>query len=60
MYSPTDVADSLIGLSLAPGLGMHRREKPAPIYWADGIAGVNPDDLRFAGNAPVRLDQPYA
>ena len=43
--------DALIGLSLAPGLGMHRREKPAPIYWADGIAGAHSGDLRFAGNA---------
>lgn len=55
MFSPTNLADALVGLSLTPGLGLHPREKPAPIYWADGIAGVTPDDLRFAGNQTTQL-----
>jgi len=56
MFTAGELADTLVGLSLAPGLGMHRRERPAPIYWADGIAGASPTDLRFAGNAPIALN----
>jgi hypothetical protein len=33
----------------APGLGLHARHLPAPIYWADGLAGANDEDLRFRG-----------
>ena len=39
----------LIALSFSPGLGLHRRTLPGPIYWADGIAGANDTDLRFRG-----------
>jgi hypothetical protein len=33
----------------APGLGLHARHLPAPIYWADGLAGASDEDLRFRG-----------
>ena len=33
----------------APGLGNKERSLPAPIYWADGIAGASENDLRFRG-----------
>ncbi len=55
MLSTTTLVDALIGLATTPGLGLHSREKPAPVYWADGIAGVHDGDLRFAGNASVSL-----
>ncbi|MGY9075452.1 MAG: hypothetical protein ACKVHU_21175 [Acidimicrobiales bacterium] len=47
----SDLAQALVSLTLAPGLGLHRRSVPAPIYWADGIAGADDADLRFRGNA---------
>lgn len=37
----------------SPGLGLHSRHLPAAIYWADGIAGRNRNDLRFYG-VPVK------
>jgi hypothetical protein len=50
---PVDLASTLVALAATPGLGMHRRSLPAPIYWADGIAGADESDLRFRGNAPT-------
>ena len=46
----------LFAQTLTPGLGLHRRRLPAPIYWADGIAGASDDDLRFRGQDVVELD----
>jgi hypothetical protein len=42
--------------TLTPGLGLHPRTMPAPIYWADGIAGASDHDLRFRGQSVVALD----
>ena len=50
---PRDVAQALIDLAAAPGLGMQRYTLPAPIYWADGIAGASNADLRFRGNGAL-------
>jgi hypothetical protein len=33
----------------APGLGLHPHRLPSAIYWADGIAGADDEDLRFRG-----------
>ncbi len=51
--SHADIASIVAGQTLSPGLGLHQRTLPAPIYWADGIAGASDTDLRFRGNAPV-------
>lgn len=51
--TPADIASTLAAQTVMPGLGPHRRTLPAPIYWADGIAGADDTDLRFRGNAPV-------
>ena len=39
----------MISLMYSPGLGNKLRGTPAPIYWADGIAGASDADLRFRG-----------
>jgi hypothetical protein len=46
---PTEIGKILAASATAPGLGLHSRHLPAAIYWADGIAGANDDDLRFRG-----------
>lgn len=43
------IAKILVAQTLSPGLGLHDRYLPAPIYWADGIAGASNNDLRFRG-----------
>jgi hypothetical protein len=50
------LARILAAQTLTPGLGLHPRTMPAPIYWADGIAGASDHDLRFRGHSPVVLD----
>ncbi len=50
-----DIARLLVGAAAAPGLGLHPRNLPAPIYWADGIAGISDVDLRFRGIPCVEL-----
>ena len=52
---PERLARVLLAQTLTPGLGLHRRRLPAPIYWADGIAGASDNDLRFRGQPVVRL-----
>ncbi len=47
--SMDDICEVLTASATAPGLGLHARNLPAAIYWADGIAGVFPQDLRFVG-----------
>jgi hypothetical protein len=47
--SPEQIGDVLTRLATAPTLGLRRAALPVPIYWADGIAGANNDDLRFRG-----------
>lgn len=44
-----EIARSIVSAAAAPGLGLHPRHLPAPIYWADGIAGISESDLRFRG-----------
>ena len=46
---PSEIANILATSAAAPGLGLHPRHLPAAIYWADGIAGANEEDLRFVG-----------
>ena len=53
---PERLARVLLAQTLTPGLGLHRRRLPAPIYWADGIAGASDTDLRFRGQPVVRLN----
>ena len=52
---PEQLARILFAQTLTPGLGLRRRWLPAPIYWADGIAGASDDDLRFRGQCVVNL-----
>lgn len=47
--SPATIARVLASSAAAPGLGLHPRHLPAAVYWADGIAGVSPTDIRFLG-----------
>lgn len=46
---PVEIASILATSATAPGLGLHSRHLPTPIYWADGIAGANDKDIRFRG-----------
>ena len=50
------LARILTAQTLTPGLGLHPRRLPAPVYWADGIAGASDEDLRFRGQGAVALD----
>jgi|TARA_B100000315_G_C14434655_1_gene521817 hypothetical protein len=51
--TPTQISKIITNSSTAPGLGLHARHQPAAIYWADGIAGRNRNDLRFYG-VPIK------
>ena len=53
---PEQLARVLFAQTLTPGLGLQRRRLPAPVYWADGIAGASDADLRFRGLPVMRLD----
>lgn len=46
-----ELARALVRLAAAPGLGLHARHLPAPLYWADGLAGAGDGDLRHRGQA---------
>ena len=50
------LAPILYAQTLTPGLGLRPRRLPAPIYWADGIAGASDRDLRFRGQCIVDLN----
>ena len=52
-FTDRDLAEALVALTYAPVLGSRRSNFPAPIYWADGIAGASDVDLRFRGQADV-------
>ena len=58
----TGIAECLVALTFTPGLGASpglrgsRRNSPAPIYWADGIAGASDSDLRFRGQPAVFIE----
>lgn len=47
--SAPELGRMLAASATAPGLGMHPRQWPASLYWADGIAGASELDLRFRG-----------
>lgn len=53
---PERLASILAAQTLTPGLGPNQRRLPAPIYWADGIAGASDDDLKFRGQPVTALD----
>ena len=53
---PERLARILYAQTLTPGLGVRRRRLPAPVYWADGIAGASDNDLRFRGQCAVDLN----
>jgi hypothetical protein len=56
----TEIASMLAAAATAPGLGLHARNLPAAIYWADGVAGASEEDLRFWGVPVNRIgDAPY-
>jgi hypothetical protein len=39
----------LTGMCYAPSLGMKPHRSPAPVYWADGIASIKPENCQFRG-----------
>ena len=53
---PQRLVHILFAQTLTPGLGLHARAVPAPVYWADGIAGASEVDLRFRGQTVVELN----
>ena len=53
---PEQLVRILFAQTLTPGLGLGKRRLPAPIYWADGIAGASDNDLRFRGQCVVDLN----
>lgn len=53
---PERLAHILYAQTLTPGLGVRHRRLPAPVYWADGIAGASDNDLRFRGQCAVDLN----
>ncbi len=57
MFSDQSLAEALVALTYAPSLGSRRSRFPAPIYWADGIAGASDSDLRFRGQSLVQVLQ---
>ena len=52
---PMQIARIVTSSAAAPGLGLHPHHLPAAIYWADGIAGVRPETLRFMGVPVCRV-----
>ena len=54
-FSMHQIGQILTALSVAPGLGLHPKALPSPIYWADGIAGASDSDLRFRGQNVTHL-----
>ena len=54
--SPVQVGKLLAVSTIAPGLGLKSSYPPAPIYWADGLAGTNNEDLRFRGIPATWVD----
>jgi hypothetical protein len=50
-----ELARFLVASTTSPGLGLHPRNLPAAIYWADGVAKTNESDLRFRGQPIVEL-----
>jgi hypothetical protein len=55
LLSGGDIARLVRSLSFAPTLGMHPSSLPAPLYWANGIAGASDYDLRFRGSGFVQV-----
>ena len=50
-----ELARFLVASTASPGLGLHPRNLPAAIYWADGVAKTNESDLRFRGQPIVEV-----
>ena len=53
------VCTLLTGL-LAPSLGMKPHRSPAPIYWANGIAGIKETNCQFRGQLGNQLISKYS
>lgn len=54
-WTSDDILITTQALCSAPGLGNGQHTLPAPIYWADGIAGASDTDLRFRGHNATNL-----
>lgn len=48
-YTPEQLCDVIVALCHAPKLSFQPCSLPAPIYWADGLAGLSNNNLQFAG-----------
>ena len=46
----------LLSHYFTPGLGLHQRNLPGPLYWADGIASASEYDFRFRGQPVTQID----
>ena len=45
----------LTGMCYSPSLGMKPHRSPAPIYWANGIAGIQESNCQFRGQLASQL-----
>ena len=43
------VAKLIAGLCYAPSLGMKPHASPGPVYWANGVASIKPENCQFRG-----------
>jgi len=48
-YSLNQIAELITALCYAPKLSFQPSSLPAPIYWADGLAGLSATNLQFGG-----------
>ena len=48
-YTKQQIGEILIALCFAPKLSFQPSRLPAPIYWADGLAGLSGLNLQFGG-----------
>jgi hypothetical protein len=46
---PVGAARLVVWLCYAPTLGTRHPKMPAPLYWADGVAGISPANCAFRG-----------
>lgn len=54
-WTTDHILEVIQAMCSAPGLGLGNHTLPAPIYWADGIAGASDTDLRFRGHVVTKL-----
>jgi hypothetical protein len=48
-YDPNQLCEIIVALCHAPKLSFQPCSQPAPIYWANGLAGLSNSNLQFGG-----------